>query len=47
MSRGFLTLSTTRVRVPLIGVDNRDLSNPLPNSYIYKFFYDNGYYNGT
>lgn len=47
LSKAFLTMVTTRIRIPLVWVDNRDLNSPIPNSYIYKFFYDRAYYNGT
>lgn len=42
-SRIFLTLDWTRARVNLISVDNRNLSSPVPDSYIYRFFYDKWY----
>mgnify|MGYP006266546777 CR=1 FL=1 len=43
LSRAFLTIMTTRIRTPLIGIDNRDLVAQTPNSYIYQFFYDRAY----
>lgn len=47
VSRAFLKLDTTRVRSKLIGIDDRDLASPTPNSYIYRFFFDRGYSNNT
>lgn len=47
VSRAFLTLDNTRVRSKLIGIDDRDLASPTPNSYLYRFFFDRGYSNNT
>lgn len=47
VSRAMLTLDTTRVRSKLIGIDDRDLASPTPNSYLYRFFFDRGYSNNT
>lgn len=47
VSRAFLTLESTRVRSKLIQIDDRDLSSPTPNSYVYRFFFDRGYSNST
>lgn len=40
-------MNTTRSRYQLIGVDDRDLTTPVPNSYIYRFFFDRNYANNT
>ena len=47
MSRAFLNFNTTKWRTQLVGVDNRDLNSPVPNSTIYRFFFDRSYSNST
>lgn len=47
VSRAFLTLNTTKYRTQLVGVDDRDLTSPIPNSSIYRFFFDRSYSNST
>lgn len=40
-------MQTSKYRTALVSVDDRDLANPIPNSYIYRFFFDRGYSNGS
>lgn len=47
MSRAFLTFNTTKFRTQLVGIDDRDLASPIPNSSIYRFFFDRSYSNST
>lgn len=47
VSRAFLTLNTTKFRTQLVGIDDRDLTSPIPNSSIYRFFFDRSYSNST
>ena len=47
MTRAFLTLNTTKYRTQLVPVDERDLASPIPNSSIYRFFFDRSYSNST
>lgn len=41
LSRALLTISNSPIRRALIGIDSRDLSNPVPNSFLYQFLNSN------
>ena len=41
MSRAFLTIQNSMTRRILIGIDDRDLSNPIPNSFLYNYLNSN------
>ena len=43
VSRIFLTLNNVKTRIELKWIDNRDLTAPVPNSYIHRFFNERGY----
>ena len=40
-------MNTTKFRTALVGIDDRDLNSPIPNSSIYRFFFDRSYSNST
>jgi len=41
LSRVMLHMANSPIRRALIGVDNRDLTNPVPNSFLYQYFNSN------
>jgi len=43
LSKAFLTLNNFKTRETLIWIDSRDLSSPIPNSNLYRFFFDKNY----
>jgi len=45
VSRIFLTLDSVRTRTELKWIDSRDLTAPVPNSYLHRFFFDWAYAN--
>lgn len=47
LSRAFLTMSTTRYRSQLVGIDDRDLASPQPYSAAYRFFFDRSFTNSS